>query len=93
MLTEIYIIEGVEGKAVALGDYRVAGPKPWGGGKIVKKWHVSVKDILCALNNIYNPAHQPKKTELEELTVLTSHIYNAPTLEDLRQREQPPEEG
>ena len=76
MLTNVYIINGVEGQSVYIGDIRVSGPKPCGGGRITKTWdRVPVKDILYALNNIYNPAHQPKKTELEELTVLTSHIH------------------
>ena len=34
----IYTVLGCEGKAIVINDYRVAGSKPWGGGKIDKKW-------------------------------------------------------
>jgi len=34
----IAIIKGPEGFAVLIDDFRVAGPKPWGGGRIVNEW-------------------------------------------------------
>lgn len=43
------IIEGVEGKCISLNNYRIAGPKPWGGGKVSWKREISVKDILKAV--------------------------------------------
>lgn len=39
------LIAGVEGDSVYLNDYRIAGPKPWGGGRLKKKWKVRLEDI------------------------------------------------
>ena len=41
----IDLIRGVEGLAVYINDYRVAGPKPWGGGTIEHTWHIE-KDLM-----------------------------------------------
>lgn len=46
---KIDIIKGVEGNSVCINEYRVAGPKPWGGGEIVESWKVNVDDILRAI--------------------------------------------
>ena len=46
----IDIVKGVEGHAIYINDFRVVGPKPWGGGEYVKSWEkVEIKDILKAL--------------------------------------------
>lgn len=45
---EIEIIHGVEGDCFAIDGYRVAGPKPWGGGTVTKSWTIPpcrLKDI------------------------------------------------
>jgi len=34
---------------IYLDDYRIAGSKPWGGGKIVKTWKVRRSDLEEAL--------------------------------------------
>ena len=39
-------VKGVEGNSVYLNDYRIAGPKPWSGGKILKEWNVTKRDIM-----------------------------------------------
>ncbi len=39
------LINGVEGGALYLEDYRIAGPKPWGGGSIEKTWKDA--DVIC----------------------------------------------
>lgn len=46
---KLEIIQGPEGKCVSLNDYRIAGPKPWGGGRIVQSWDVEIDDIERAL--------------------------------------------
>lgn len=46
---KIELINGCEGKSVYINDYRVAGPKPWGGGYTEKIWMANKKDILHAL--------------------------------------------
>lgn len=46
---ECYVVSGVEGPSLAIADHRVAGPKPWGGGKIMHKWTADKRFILLAL--------------------------------------------
>lgn len=43
------IVHGVEGDAVYINGIRVAGPKPWGGGKTMHRFLVDVKNIKDAL--------------------------------------------
>ncbi len=48
----ICVVEGVGGLSLVIGVYRVVGPKPWGGGKVIKRWNkVPVKDIKTALED------------------------------------------
>ena len=49
------VIAGREGACLAVGigedaDYRLAGPKPWGGGKVVHKWTVPLDELLRLLD-------------------------------------------
>lgn len=45
------LVAGVEGDSVYLNDpsdhygYRIAGPKPWGGGKVKQRWILNDSDI------------------------------------------------
>ena len=34
------VIRGVEGDCLVLDGMRIAGPKPWGGGRVIKEWNV-----------------------------------------------------
>jgi hypothetical protein len=43
------LIDGVEGMSLYLNDQRIAGPKPWGGGTVMKTWHTSANEILQIL--------------------------------------------
>ncbi len=45
----IKLVEGVEGNSIYLNDYRIAGPKPWGGGRVLHSWEVTAADIRNAL--------------------------------------------
>jgi len=60
MKAVIELINGVEGGCICIcasgddGGRRVAGPKPWGGGVVVKKWITTVEDIEDALQSIRN---------------------------------------
>ena len=45
----IAVIKGVEGFCLAINDYRVCGPKPWGGGSVVHEFEVDLHHILKAL--------------------------------------------
>lgn len=45
----ITLVAGVEGMALYIHDYRVAGPKPWGGGTVQHEWVADIDDIREAL--------------------------------------------
>lgn len=48
---EMLLCQGVEGPCVYLNDLRIAGPKPWGGGKTVNRWRVRRGDVFNALDD------------------------------------------
>ncbi len=58
----VEIIQGVEGPCVAINDMRVAGPKPWGGGKVIMRWKTTRAEIMASLPNDpdQRPGRQPK---------------------------------
>lgn len=45
----IEVVGGVEGPSIYVGDYstgeRVAGPKPWGGGRTLHSFQVKAEDL------------------------------------------------
>jgi hypothetical protein len=41
----VTVVTGVEGRSLYVNDYRVLGPKPWGGGAILQEWEVD-RDVL-----------------------------------------------
>jgi len=43
------VVKGVEGPSLYMQDYRVSGPKPWGGGKKIHTFKVDQKDLRRAL--------------------------------------------
>lgn len=45
----VEVISGVEGPCLALDDTRIAGPKPWGGGRVVHSFKVDIFHMLRAL--------------------------------------------
>lgn len=46
----VLLVDGVGGPSIYVNDYRVAGPKPWGGGTIRREWTASEDDFTQALN-------------------------------------------
>lgn len=40
---------GAEGHCLCINDTRVAGPKPWGGGTVVRSWDANVDGLATAL--------------------------------------------
>jgi len=48
----IEVIDGVEGACLSINGYRFAGPKPWGGGKVIRLWVVDQKDFIESLKHI-----------------------------------------
>ena len=47
----IEVIKGPEGHALYIGDLRIAGPKPWGGGEAIHKWRVRLEHIREAVEH------------------------------------------
>lgn len=43
------VVSGVEGPSLYLNDYRIAGPKPWGGGTAKHEWKVDRADLKQAV--------------------------------------------
>ncbi len=37
---KVEVVQGVEGASLYIDDVRVAGPKPWGGGKVIHRFEV-----------------------------------------------------
>lgn len=51
MKLTLSVVQGVEGLAVYLCDYRIAGAKPWGGGTVAASWTITMGDIRKALQH------------------------------------------
>jgi hypothetical protein len=47
--SRLEVVMGVEGYAAYLNNYRIGGPKPWGGGQVVRSWQVDNVDVRKAL--------------------------------------------
>ena len=47
----IELVDGCEGQCLVINDYRIAGPKPWGGGHVKKTWRTRRTDIEKAIAN------------------------------------------
>jgi hypothetical protein len=45
----VVVVSGVEGPALYIRDYRVAGEKPWGGGTVVCEFEICLADLAAAL--------------------------------------------
>ena len=45
----IAYVKGVEGNSLYVNDFRVYGPKPWGGGTVIKEWIITLDNLKEAL--------------------------------------------
>lgn len=45
----IMVVQGLEGKSLYINDYRVSGPKPWGGGKTIFEADITKDELYQAL--------------------------------------------
>lgn len=63
---DINIVSGCEGEALYINDYRVSGPKPWGGGRVVKCFETTKNDILRSLDLPSYQEVQVLKAQLAE---------------------------
>ena len=48
-IVNIMVLQGSEGKSLYINDYRVSGPKPWGGGKTIFEADVTKDELYQAL--------------------------------------------
>lgn len=46
----VEIIQGVEGSCMVINGERIAGTKPWGGGKVIMRWKVTREQIMKGLS-------------------------------------------
>lgn len=46
---KITVISGVEGYSIYINNHRIAGNKPWGGGKVVCEFSVDKDKIFAQL--------------------------------------------
>ncbi len=49
---KLKMIQGVEGNSLYLNDYRIAGPKPWGGGAQLYVWDVDILELLKDIKKV-----------------------------------------
>jgi len=49
-MAHIELINGIEGMCIGINNIRIAGPKPWAGGKVIKSWDIDDSYILEALS-------------------------------------------
>lgn len=55
----IEVINGVAGWALSVNDCRVAGPKPWGGGTVLKSWNVDIAELEAIIAKAKSTPEQP----------------------------------
>ena len=46
---KIEVVSGPAGQSVYIDDHRVAGPKPWGGGRTLCAFRTELRHVLTAL--------------------------------------------
>lgn len=67
---DVYVVSGVEGPSVYVNDTRMAGPKPWGGGKTIYSWKTRGQDVLdCFVRDrvkFWQLHHQDDGTPIEK---------------------------
>ena len=70
---EVMVVSGVEGYSIYIDNYRIAGSKPWGGGKEVCKYLRTKQQILDALCINHDP-EETRKEERERILVKIEDI-------------------
>lgn len=71
-IVEIAVCNGVEGPSVYINDYRVAGNKPWGGGKTIHSFKAEKSNIFHALK--IEQSLKEKDDEIERLRIALNKI-------------------
>jgi len=80
---EIDLVWGCEGNCLVMENYRIAGPKPWGGGRTIQKFHTSEGDLLSAYDfQIVKKLKKQLQIAMEALDDFTDKSE----MEDVRER-------
>lgn len=78
---KIQIVQGVEGKSCYINDYRVCGPKPWGGGKVIYEAEPYLSDFS---KNIFKEQYKLKEVSPWKYVQIDGYpperLYNKPLL-------------
>lgn len=78
----VEVISGREGWSLYVENYRVVGPKPWGGGSVLKAWSVSsrhLNDALRASGYTIVPTSAADAAEAEALRAENARLREALT--------------
>lgn len=74
-IVKIAVCKGVEGPSVYINDYRVAGNKPWGGGKTIHSFKAEKSNIFHALK--IEQILKEKDDEIERLRIALERAADA----------------
>ena len=80
---EIDLVWGCEGDCLVMNNYRIAGPKPWGGGKTKKTFHTTEGDLLAAYSF---EIVKKLKTQLQIAMEALNDFTDKSEMEDVRCR-------
>lgn len=58
---KVTVVLGVGGAALYVNDTRVAGCKPWGGGRVAHEWTVDALDLSMAMSPAASPAEEARR--------------------------------
>lgn len=74
MKIKFEIIQGCEGSCLTMNDTRIAGAKPWGGGRVEHTFNVGLQEIEKIISAI-----QIKEGLLQQVSLLDSQFPNVMT--------------
>jgi len=66
----IEIVSGCEGNSVYINDYRLAGPKPWGGGKVLTSVKANLLYLIPDMERCLNDLKELRAEEYPDLEVI-----------------------
>lgn len=80
-MSRFEVIRGVEGCCLALDDTRIAGPKPWGGGKVIHAWETdktyTAVDVNSRWFELFGTPRRAAKT-MARMCLNSEHCENCP---------------
>lgn len=69
----IQVMSGPEGPCISINDYRVSGPKPWGGGNLTAEYEADVSHILSAVGGVSLGKYRALEAKLQEVQAQLDH--------------------